>query len=714
MKFIIHKRKETVLMIQAAQEIELIYLYIKRYSDFIYEQGLLLSNNFNVEVQNKKLIVRRKHNYLKNFYGEKINNISVLVGKNGSGKTTLLDLLGMGRSDRLKHSIDENTVKDEYLLLYYLGIDDDGNDLFGIEVTGNNVLDNIITNYRPSSYDDERYDRSKTSIGKIYKYENDTFVSIGKHFFDYKINNDSLSEIIQYAYIGESYRYSIRNRKFRRNNDGDYLAERKLYSKAAIYQKYLILQKCINGEIQGLTCEKAIVRFQDKIDYSYELDTYISDYSSENIEKLSENLYLKKLKFTFGQKIHSTKNHKYNYILDLYSRYILDMAITGLYYTCKRNNTIKQPETPQTFQYTDDEIINYITSLGSCDSTEKRLGRPVNYEIETKNIVDLSGILKKRYKDKIKYLEVLGRYVCSRLHSDEEEAKEFQYLKSFEEIVEALLEIPENYFFSEYVEFNITKKHNPSLEKLLKIYSYYDSAGINDTYSDIGNKLNLYFELLSEGEERFIDIIAKINDCIKPNENIRLLVLLLDEPDQSLHPEWSRRFIDIITQAINSMNFEGKIQLILSTHSPYLLSDILPSDICKLNRNNVNRTLTISNTTDTEKANGLGANIYDLLNQEFFMDNTVGEFATKKINFYSKKIKELNQNSEDIPEIEYFIEQIGEPIIKNIMKKNLNAKKFASNIETKMDELLTLISNKQDRERVKAYLKNTEKKNDTY
>lgn len=96
------------------------------------------------------------------------------------------------------------------------------------------------------------------------------------------------------------------------------------------------------------------------------------------------------------------------------------------------------------------------------------------------------------------------------------------------------------------------------------------------------------------------------------------------------------------------------------------------------------------------------------------MDNTVGEFATKKINFYSKKIKELNQNSEDIPEIEYFIEQIGEPIIKNIMKKNLNAKKFASNIETKMDELLTLISNKQDRERVKAYLKNTEKKNDTY
>ena len=70
----------------------------------------------------------------------------------------------------------------------------------------------------------------------------------------------------------------------------------------------------------------------------------------------------------------------------------------------KRNNTIKQPETPQTFQYTDDEIINYITSLGSCDSTRKKdWDGLLTMKLKTKNIVDLSGILKKRYKDKIKY-----------------------------------------------------------------------------------------------------------------------------------------------------------------------------------------------------------------------------------------------------------------------------------------------------------------------
>lgn len=56
--------------------------------------------------------------------------------------------------------------------------------------------------------------------------------------------------------------------------------------------------------------------------------------------------------------------------------------------------------------------------------------------------------------------------------------------------------------------------------------------------------------MLSEGEEKFLDIIAKIDDCIENNNDAELIVLLLDEPDQALHPEWSRRFIDIIVQVI--------------------------------------------------------------------------------------------------------------------------------------------------------------------
>ena len=72
--------------------------------------------------------------------GENISNISVLVGKNGSGKTTILDILGMDREDRLKNSIKKKSVKDEYFLLYYRGRNDDGDDMYGREVMGKNVL----------------------------------------------------------------------------------------------------------------------------------------------------------------------------------------------------------------------------------------------------------------------------------------------------------------------------------------------------------------------------------------------------------------------------------------------------------------------------------------------------------------------------------------------------------------------------------------------
>lgn len=165
---------------------ELIYVYIKRFGDFIYNQEMQLSNDFEVTLEDKILKVKKTDNYLSDYYGERIKNISLLVGKNGSGKTTILDILGMCRQDRLKNSVVDMNVKDEYLLLYYLGKDNSQQDMFGIELLGENVLDNMLENYYIRK-EDINYDRSKTSIGLVFKYENNKFISVGKHFFDFEM-----------------------------------------------------------------------------------------------------------------------------------------------------------------------------------------------------------------------------------------------------------------------------------------------------------------------------------------------------------------------------------------------------------------------------------------------------------------------------------------------------------------------------------------------
>ena len=680
---------------------ELIYLYIEKFDDYIYQQGIQLSRNFEVMLQNKKLSIRKTQDHLENFYGPKIKNVSVLVGKNGSGKTTILDVLGMSRQDRLNTSIHKQHVEDEYFLLYYLGNDGD-HDLFGIEVMGENVLHNMITDY-DNTMDDERYDKSKSSIGKIYKYENDKLISVGKHFFDYTIEDYKLSELIRYMHIGEEYRYSPRNQRYGKYDawGGGYIAERNMRTVPSIYEKYVTLVQCINNEIDGFDCDKAKIKFWDEIDYLHIANDETFKRYQTAINNIESELFIQAGLHILQRTspIESPHEVKQNFIYDLYSRYIMDLIINGLYPLCDENISIQDFSEEHDFSY----LIDDIKSFGSHTSSEEILGKPTNFELEVKRIQRLISSIKSQCKgNNEQLLKILARYIGSRIHENIEN-REFCYIEALEELIDGLFEIPDVYFHKNGIDIKIDERI-PQIEKLLKIYSRFYTENYNNIHSDIGIKFKITFELLSEGEERFIDIITKIKDCITQNNDAKLLVLLLDEPDQSLHPEWSRRFIDIITRAINSIEFDGNIQLVLSTHSPYLLSDILPENVFLLERDTEKRFLHIQNASKKNNGSCFGANIYDLMQNDFFMNNTVGQFATRKINFYLKKIHAINLSTANIEEIEYFIDQIGEPLIQKAMKRQLEDKMFKLNIQKNKVKILDLITNQADREKVKQYL----------
>lgn len=66
-------------------------------------------------------------------------------------------------------------------------------------------------------------------------------------------------------------------------------------------------------------------------------------------------------------------------------------------------------------------------------------------------------------------------------------------------------------------------------------------------------------------------------------------VLLLDEPDCRFHPEWSRNFIQSLRELLNTKTFrEYRYQIIISTHSPLLVSDAVKDSIHCLHRNDDN------------------------------------------------------------------------------------------------------------------------------
>ena len=147
-------------------------------------------------------------------------------------------------------------------------------------------------------------------------------------------------------------------------------------------------------------------------------------------------------------------------------------------------------------------------------------------------------------------------------------------------------------------------------------------------------------------------------------------IILFDESFDYLHPEWQKKLLNYL---INVTDPKKSFHFILTTHSPFILSDIPKENIIFLDN---------SKQVDVD-INTFGANIHTLLSHGFFMeDGLMGEFAKEKIN---EVIKFLNDKESEIKEKEdaqNIINTIGEPIIKNQLQKMLDSKRLS-----KIDEL---------------------------
>lgn len=56
----------------------------------------------------------------------------------------------------------------------------------------------------------------------------------------------------------------------------------------------------------------------------------------------------------------------------------------------------------------------------------------------------------------------------------------------------------------------------------------------------------------------------------------RRLVILYDEPETHLHPEWQRRLLPALMQVAAGLNAEMKVQFLVSTHAPLMLASLEP------------------------------------------------------------------------------------------------------------------------------------------
>ncbi|MCB9188752.1 MAG: AAA family ATPase [Flavobacteriales bacterium] len=187
---------------------------------------------------------------------------------------------------------------------------------------------------------------------------------------------------------------------------------------------------------------------------------------------------------------------------------------------------------------------------------------------------------------------------------------------------------------------------------------------------------------LSSGERNFLFLISRLMNHISMLEEVGdapdTITILLDEPGNDYHPEWQRTFFFNLRNAINQYsNNQRKInvQLLITTHSPFILSDFTNQNIIKLERKQAGDNHFKTVRSSNFQTNTFGANIYDLIADSFFMKNGfIGEFAKEKIEELLRELYDLksfySESNEGFLSHEKFIEYrdrinlIGERIIK--------------------------------------------------
>ncbi|WP_323594011.1 AAA family ATPase [Aliarcobacter butzleri] len=156
------------------------------------------------------------------------------------------------------------------------------------------------------------------------------------------------------------------------------------------------------------------------------------------------------------------------------------------------------------------------------------------------------------------------------------------------------------------------------IEILLKYVDYIDI----ELFDNKGRT----FSSLSHGEKVNFAIQVYINFNIYNSK--QNMFYIFDEPDLSLHPEWQRKYFVMIIPYMKQ--FKTDIHLIITSHSPFLLSDLSKENVIFLEKDE--KTGNCINVTDKVNINPFGANIHTLLSHGFFMkDGLIGEFAKDKI-----------------------------------------------------------------------------------
>ena len=287
-----------------------------------------------------------------------------------------------------------------------------------------------------------------------------------------------------------------------------------------------------------------------------------------------------------------------------------------------------------------------------------------------------------------------------------------EYVESIINLVNIFIEIRENDSLIDSNSASILLKYSNNNRSLFeelndRLLQYTKSKELMSSLCyNLNENINNYHLLketpnyhMSTGEGNLIEIVSQLYSYLLMYEkNDEDIILLVDELETGMHLEWSRRLIKILINNLSEiLEDEGngrEIQLIFTTHSPYMLSDIKPGNVIMLEKNQET-----GYSEGKVLQNTFAKNIQEIM-KENLIDNIYGNFALAKIN---SMISRLNGEEGDEEELLKEIHLISEPILRNKLLEMYDKKYNTSEFSIEK-QLLKLGLTDEQRQKVRTMI----------
>lgn len=602
---------------------KLIYCYIEHFRN-IENQDVSLSDEFDCRYRDSKIFIeKREKNPLMDYIYDNgfMSNLRIIVGKTGSGKTNFLQLIGMDWWNR-KSTADG----DAYLLLYKMHNE---NDFFVEEVgLGNKTRAYCFT------YDFDKHEILKY-IPAAYDDHEDTYI---------------INAFDRYAFASCPYDNVRQEQMF----DNNQFIPRKItqYGESSVSMECEFLKEYLSH-----FSEKSIKR---RASFVIGWKNWQNKIQSDLDEKLIKREYWTYKDRAEEQRDKNFRNGQYNKPIEYdkkstpKSRFIHDLMVDFAIYLRKWAELVEYEFPDKYYPYT-----GIVYDLGIEDPRELPDGKKM-------------GILKR--------IDWLCQYID--YHTDEITSNRglvWQIGSDIRDLFHLLGKMDDKYFTD--TEFTIPvmdidvngktvmrdvfermEQYRPDqigvfTECLLPYHWSYVSSG-EYQYAKIWGVLEEYgvrVKMMTQGQ--------KYSEAIQPN-----LILLLDEPENYMHPEMCRTFIRNLNVLLSKRNPNTELQVLISTHSPFMLSDVMASQVIKMDYDE-NGKCVISESKKPYYA----ANIHSIMADGFFLEYTIGEQARIFLEDKFKLLQRLtcmNRNlssseKEELTMIRSLIPNIGDALIRH-------------------------------------------------